>query len=256
VRAYPTTNDGAGYKAEIVNMLVGEQDRWFRPADVCVAPDGSVFVTDWYDPGVGGHNMQDMERGRLFRLAPPNTKYVVPKFDFSTAEGAVAAIQNPCASVRFMAWEAIQKFAAKAVDPLKKLATNANPRLRARALWALGKLSGHGDEAQQLALSDRDADVRMMGIRLARQLGTPVEKYAAKVVKDASPQVRRELSVALRFDKSTAMPKLWAELAKQHDGKDRWYLEALGIGAELRWSECLAEYMRGCSGSEAGYCLA
>ena len=91
VRAYPTTNDGAGYKAEIVNMLVGEQDRWFRPADVCVAPDGSVFVTDWYDPGVGGHNMQDMERGRLFRLAPPNTKYVVPKFDFSTAEGAVAA---------------------------------------------------------------------------------------------------------------------------------------------------------------------
>ncbi len=31
----------AGYKAEIVDMLVGERDRWFRPADVCVAPDGS-----------------------------------------------------------------------------------------------------------------------------------------------------------------------------------------------------------------------
>ena len=244
VRAYPTTNDGAGYKAEIVNMLVGEQDRWFRPADVCVAPDGSVFVTDWYDPGVGGHNMQDMERGRLFRLAPPDTKYVVPKFDFSTPEGAVAAMENPCLSVRYLAWEAIQKFAAKAVDPLKKLAANENPRLRARALWALGKLSGHGDEAQQMALSDRDANVRMMGIRLARQLGTPVEKYAQKVVRDASPQVRRELAVALRFDKSPSMPKLWTELAKQHDGKDRWYLEALGIGAELRWSDCLAEYMK------------
>ena len=244
VRAYPTTKDGAGYQAEIVNMLVGEQDRWFRPADVCVAPDGSVFVTDWYDPGVGGHNMQDMERGRLFRLAPPNNKYVVPQFDFSTPEGAVAALQNPCLSVRYMAWEAIQKFAATAVSPLKKLAGNANPRLRARALWALGKLPGHGDEAQRMALADREADVRMMGIRLARQLGVPVEKYAASVVRDASPQVRRELAVALRFDKSLAMPKLWTELAKQHDGKDRWYLEALGIGAELRWSECFAEYMK------------
>ena len=244
VRAYPTTKDGAGYQAEIVNMLVGEQDRWFRPADVCVAPDGSVFVTDWYDPGVGGHNMQDMERGRLFRLAPPNNKYVVPQFDFSTPQGAVAALQNPCLSVRYMAWEAIQKFAATAVSPLKKLAGNANPRLRARALWALGKLPGHGDEAQRMALADRDADVRMMGIRLARQLGLPVEKYASSVVRDASPQVRRELAVALRFDKSPAMPKLWTELAKQYDGKDRWYLEALGIGAELRWSECFAEYMK------------
>src|SRR5206468_5938451 len=26
--------------------------------------------------------------------------------------------------------------------------------------------------------------------------------------------------------------KLWAALAQQHDGKDRWYLEALGIGAD------------------------
>ena len=27
-------------------------------------------------------------------------------------------------------------------------------------------------------------------------------------------------------------PKLWADLAQQHDGQDRWYLEALGIGAQ------------------------
>ncbi len=244
VRAYPTTNDGAGYKAEIVNMLVGEQDRWFRPADVCVAPDGSVFVTDWYDPGVGGHNMQDMERGRLFRLAPPGNKYVVPKFDFATPAGAVAALQNPCLSVRYMAWEAIQKFGVDAVAPLKQLAANENPRLRARALWALGKLPGHGDEAQRMAIADRDANVRMMGIRLARQLNIPVEKYSSVLARDSSPQVRRELAVALRFDKSTAMPKIWTELALQHDGKDRWYLEALGIGAELRWSDCLSEYMK------------
>ena len=36
VRAYPVTNDGAGYKAEIVDILSGARNRWFRPVDVCI----------------------------------------------------------------------------------------------------------------------------------------------------------------------------------------------------------------------------
>jgi hypothetical protein len=39
----------------------------------------------------------------------------------------------------------------------------------------------------------------------------------------------------LRHQNSPEAPKLWAELARQHDGKDRWYLEALGIGADRQW---------------------
>ena len=63
-RAAPTVTkpDGAGYTAEIVEhprrrrATTGSARR-----DVCVAPDGSLFVADWYDPGVGGHRMQDVE---------------------------------------------------------------------------------------------------------------------------------------------------------------------------------------------------
>ena len=40
--------------SDTINILKGEKDQWFRPADVCVAPDGSLIVADWYDPGVGG----------------------------------------------------------------------------------------------------------------------------------------------------------------------------------------------------------
>src|SRR6185436_10118547 len=43
VRAYPVKNDGAGYKAETVNIL-NSPDSWYRPADVCVAPDGSLLI--------------------------------------------------------------------------------------------------------------------------------------------------------------------------------------------------------------------
>ena len=68
-----------------------------------------------------------------------------------------------------------------------------------------------------------------LGVRLARQLGLDIADYVTPLVRDPSPQVRRELAIALRHSKSPSMPTLWAELALQHDGKDRWYLEALGI---------------------------
>ena len=71
-RGYIAQPEGAGYKAEIVNILEGSKDRWFRPSDVCVAPDGSLIIADWYDPGVGGHNMGDNIpeeiRGRIYRV--------------------------------------------------------------------------------------------------------------------------------------------------------------------------------------------
>ena len=32
-------------------------------------------------------------------------------------------------------------------------------------------------------------------------------------------------------------------MALQHDGKDRWYLEALGIAAEGKWDECFKAWI-------------
>ena len=109
VRAYPTTVSGAGYKATIDPLMTGTADRWFRPADVCVAPDGSLFVTDWYDPGVGGHRQGDSDRGRLFRIAPPGHKYEVPNYNYGTAKGAATALRNPNLAVRYRAWQSLHK---------------------------------------------------------------------------------------------------------------------------------------------------
>ncbi|MBC7936394.1 MAG: PQQ-dependent sugar dehydrogenase, partial [Rhizobacter sp.] len=88
VRAYPVKKSGAGYTAEITNILKGEKDQWFRPADICVAPDGSLIIADWYDPGVGGHQAGDQTRGRIYRVAPPGSKYTIPKQDYTTPAGA------------------------------------------------------------------------------------------------------------------------------------------------------------------------
>jgi putative heme-binding domain-containing protein len=241
VRAYVAKNEGAGYSARIENLAVGETDKWFRPADVATAPDGSMYVTDWYDPGVGGHNMQDMERGRLFRLAPEGTKYAVPKFDLSTVQGAVAALKNPCNSVRYLAYQALVKMGKGAENELLEMAKDQNPRMRARAIWLLARVQG-ASPALGLALKDSDPNVRTVGIRLARQAKLPTKDYLPAFLKDSSPIVLREAALALREDKSEQMPGYWADLANRFDGEDRWYLEALGIAAMDRWTECLTAY--------------
>jgi putative membrane-bound dehydrogenase-like protein len=241
VRAYVAKNEGAGYSARIENLAVGETDKWFRPADVATAPDGSMYVTDWYDPGVGGHNMQDMERGRLFRLAPEGTKYAVPKFDLSTVQGAVAALKNPCNSVRYLAYQALVKMGKGAENELLEMAKDQNPRMRARAIWLLARVQG-ASAALGLALKDSDPNVRTVGIRLARQAKLPTKDYLPAFLKDSSPIVLREAALALREDKSEQMPGYWADLASRFDGEDRWYLEALGIAAMDRWTECLTAY--------------
>ncbi|HKB39984.1 MAG TPA: PVC-type heme-binding CxxCH protein [Gemmataceae bacterium] len=236
VRAYPVTKDGAGYSASVVNILDGSRkNNWFRPADVCVAPDGSLFVTDWYDPGVGGHAQRDSNRGRIFRVAPPSVKYKVPKFDLKTAEGAARALENPNLAVRYLAWTALHEMKEKAEPALLKLWKSDNARVRARALWLLGKIEGRGAHYVDLALKDADPDIRITGLRLARQLDLNSVALVKKVVRDESPQVRRDCAVALRHNKSADAAAVWAELAVQHDGKDRWYLEALGIGADRQW---------------------
>ncbi|MCG8584059.1 MAG: dehydrogenase, partial [Pirellulales bacterium] len=207
-------------------------------------PDGSLIVADWYDPGVGGHGARDLESGRLFRITPDghDGRYRSPKYDFSTADGATEALKSPNYAARYVAWQALHKMGAGAEPALLKLWKSDNPRYRARALWLLGKIDGKAQKYVDAALADQDSDIRITGVRLARQTGVDLPAVAKTLISDPSPQVRREVAIMLRHLDSPTVPNLWAELAAKHDGKDRWYLEALGIGAGDRWDECLAAW--------------
>jgi putative membrane-bound dehydrogenase-like protein len=243
-RSYPVTKDGAGYKAEMVSILDGIHDQWFRPSDVCVAPDGSLIVADWYDPGVGGHRMGDVEKGRIFRVAPPKTAYNIPKYDPSTIDGAITALKSPNLEARYLGWTALNKRGVEAEPALVELYKSANPRERARALWLLTKLEGRGREHIDRALADSDSDIRIAGLRAARELKFDMLPLVSRMASDKSPQVRRECAIALRGNSSAEAARLWADLAAQHDGHDRWYLEALGIGAAGNWDAYLAAWLK------------
>jgi putative membrane-bound dehydrogenase-like protein len=243
VRAYPITPDGAGYQATIENILDGSQgDNWFRPSDVTVAPDGSLFVADWYDPGVGGHAMGDSLRGRIYRIAPKGVKYKQPEMDLKTAEGAVKALQNPNLAVRYLAWNALHDMQEKAEPALLTLWKSENPRFRARALWLLGNIKGRGEQYVNEAIADKDENIRMTGIRLGTELKISMIPVLQKLSKDASTQVRREVALALHHNTAPEAAEIWTTLAQQYDGKDRWYLEALGIAADNQWDTFFAKW--------------
>ena len=232
VRAYPAKPSGAGYTASIAPVLTGARDKWFRPADVCVAPDGSLIIADWYDPGVGGHAMGDLTRGRVFRVTVPGAeKYVAPKLNVSTPAGAIAALKSPNLTARYLGYTALKASGAKAEAELVKLYKSDNARHRARALWLLAQLP-NGKTHVATALKDKDADIRITGLRTARRYNLDPLAATAQLVSDASPAVRRECAIALRHSKASEAPALWTKLAQQHDGKDRWYLEALGLAAD------------------------
>ena len=43
----------------------------FRPSDVAIGPDGAIYVSDWIDPRVGGHqDLDDSLSGAIYRIAP------------------------------------------------------------------------------------------------------------------------------------------------------------------------------------------
>lgn len=243
VRSYPVESVGAGYKASIVNVLKGERDQWFRPADLTIAPDGSLFIADWYDPGVGGHQAGDQSRGRVYRVAANEDGYTKIKFDYSTVKGAIEALKNPNLSVRYKAFMALSSMKENAIPALEEMMKTAEPRMSARAFWVLMKNFPERRAAYiSRAIQDNNSDIRMMAVRAAKMYKINIEQTVQSVINDKNINVKREAAIALHHVKSPAAASLWAQLAVQHDGKDRWYLEALGIGAEDNWEACYSAY--------------
>ncbi len=246
VRAYPVELDGAGYRASILNLVQGVKDPWFRPVDVCAAPDGSLFVADWYDPGVGGHRMGDSQHGRIFRIVPTGHKgYQVPPLTVSDANSAAQALLSPNLATRFLAQQALKQFGAAAETALTNVVkSNAAESLRARALWQLAAVSSHPQTIIRESLESDSPNLRIVGVRLARQHKLNLLEVVEQLKRDRFPQVRRELAIALRYLPDAKAAELWAELAVQHDGHDRWYLEALGIAADKQWDRFFDAWLK------------
>ena len=239
---------GAGYKAEFID-LIKAGDSWFRPSDITVAPDGSVFVCDWYDPGVGGHATGDKQgpklRGRIYRLAPAGFKPSQPaKLHLESTQGQLAALASPNMATRYLGYTKLAAGGEKALAALQEqFKSSPNARLRARALWLLATTDA-GEAVIPAALKDGNPDIRIAALRAARRANMDVAKIAQELSQDPSIAVARELCLALNYVPADKALPVLVTLADRYDGKDRWYLEAIGIGATGREEQFLDAWKR------------
>ena len=246
LNSFPVQDDGAGYKSTgVIPIVEGKRDKWFRPSDVCVAPDGSLIVSDWYDPVIGSNQMKDKSRGRLYRIAPPGTPYKSPVYDLTSPEEAVKALQSPNLSMRYLAWNACVKHGLNAEVPLEDLFRqyNISPRLRARALWVLNRIEGFNYRSLDIAFREINPNLRIVALRAVRQRNSDPTEYIKRLTADPNPQVRRECALAINHNHTYEALDVWLQLAKQYKGNDRWSVEALSIGAIGQWERIFPAWL-------------
>jgi putative membrane-bound dehydrogenase-like protein len=230
---------------------VDEKDRrkWFRPSDVAVGADGALYVADWFDPVVGGHQMNDRRgHGRIYRIAPKGRKLTTPAVDLGTTAGQIQALLSPAVNVRGSGFERLKASGADALPAVKTLLRDASPFHRARAIWLMAELGPAGVREVQALLGDADAQIRLTAFRALRKARPSVLGEMRRLSDDASPAVRREVALALRGLPFEQSRDILFKLAATYDGADRWYLEALGTAAagneEAFYSALLASLPR------------
>jgi putative membrane-bound dehydrogenase-like protein len=237
ILSYKIHNQNAGYAINRrIVMDASEKDQWFRPSDLAVAPDGSVFVADWYDAGVGGHAIGDLEKGRIYRVTPKgNRGYKIPTYDYNNVVSAIEALKNPSNSIRYLAYTSLLKKGSE--TELYRLAQNANPVYAVRAMWILSRIDQKYIEEFS---KHKDENIRAASVRMFKN--TDESAFYTSMAKDPSYQVKQAVATSIS---STYNPEAWLNLANAYKANDRWFLEALGIGATAHWDEYLDKYLEG-----------
>jgi putative heme-binding domain-containing protein len=133
--------------------------------------------------------------------------------------------------VRHIGFERLKARGEAARPAVWRLLDDGNPFQRARAVWLLAALGPAGVADVERLLADGDPQIRITAFRALRQVRPDVLAVSRRLAADPSPAVRREVALALRDVPFEQSGDLLVALAAGFDGQDRWYLEALGIGA-------------------------
>ncbi len=201
------TPNGSTFTARHGGDLLVANDTWFRPVDLALGPDGSVYVADWYDKRAAHLDPidnWDKTNGRVYRIEYKGTR-TAPPFDLRKKSSAelVDLLKHPNAWWRREARRLLAERHDPATYPkLKKLIETETGTTALEAVWALYTSGGWSEEYAAEYLSGhpnphvRAWYVRLVGDHTGAAVTSKTESALATMgtVTDPSPVVAAQLA--------------------------------------------------------------
>jgi putative membrane-bound dehydrogenase-like protein len=238
--------------------FIGGRDKWFRPIDTRIGPDGALYITDFYNQAVVHNDTRgtihgpanaalrpdrDHYFGRIWRVNHKDAKKLkVPNLAKANTKDLVEALQNPSRHVRMTAQRLlVEKNDPKTPDATKRLLSSWSFRgleeAQMHALWALHQMGRlDGAVLQQALAVDGKPAVQKAALRIAAE--TPASSRSAVTagvlhrVNDSNPRVRLVAIEALASLPST--PEIRQTLVETYpDLNDQW-LESAVVGVAAK----------------------
>ena len=189
---------GTDFKGGKVNA---EIQTFFRPSDVAVGPDGAIYVADWFDPRVGGHDdKDDTTSGAIYRIAPKGFK---PRRARSStrrrSKARSTALRSPAVNVRALGFDGARRARRGRDARGRETARATRTRSFARAPCGCSRASGpRASRASRALLGEQRSDDARRGLSRAAPGGPRAARTRRALARDPSPAVRREVALSLR----------------------------------------------------------
>jgi putative membrane-bound dehydrogenase-like protein len=218
-------------------------DIWSRPVNLANAPDGNLYVMDFYReyieepasiPEAIKQRLQldfyrGADRGRIWRIVsdkPAVQRGLEVELGQSSTAELVALLNHRNGWHRFTAQRLLLERQDKsAVPALEELASSGEtPQARLHALWTLDGLGALTAEHVQKALADKDPNLRRNAVRLAEGFQPELAGAILALKDDSDPKVRFQVALSLGNVQGAVKPL--AAMAAQYSA-DPWMRAAL-----------------------------
>jgi len=194
---------GSTYRTRDVGFVVASEDRWFRPVDIKIGPDGALYICDWYDQQVNHYRnhegKMDGKRGRIYRLRPADAKPArAEDLGRLSDNELIGRLSDSNRWRRQMIQRLLADRRARGVsDELKQRLRSGGGQLSLEALWGLNGVGAVDDAVLIEAMDHADPHVRAWAVRLACDLRAVSSAVAKKIAALGRTEPELEVRVQL-----------------------------------------------------------
>ncbi len=224
-------------RTEQRHEFIRSSDIWFRPVNFVNAPDGTLYCLDMAREFLESiHIPLDVvehldltsgrDRGRIYRMAPPNFKRLqTPRLGQADNAALLTALTSKNGWKRDTAHRLIYQRQDRSMIPaLRKIAsTHEFPQARLHALWSLQGLGALDEKMLRRAINDSHPRVREHAVRLAEPMLQTNEAILKRVIElsgDNDDRVRFQTAFSLGETDSPGAVEALAALARRDSGND------------------------------------